>query len=456
MFAIRALGKMVFFFTICGLVSVCFGQPSITRAPSEGPPTTTIMVSGQGFAPSTYLTIYLGRKAEITLITDITGSFQQATLKVGNDVLPGLKLITAVQSSTHEKAQAPFMVRTSWTQYNFNSNHTGFNPYENVINRHKVEHLGLHWSFTTGSFLMASPSVVKGIAYVGSSDHNLYALDAVSGAKLWSFGADGEVDSTPAVANGVVYVGSLDFNVYALNAATGTKLWSYQTGLYVESSPTVADGVVYVGSADKSLYAIDAQSGAKLWSFATGGVVLSIPAVANGVVYVGSDDNTFYAINATTGTKSWSFSTGGHPVDSSPAVLNGVVYFSSEDTLYALNATTGVKLWSYAMGGGAGSPAIAYGSVYVSSNDGNLYALDAGTGTKRWSFPAGNLNSVAIANGLVYLCAGNVFALNASTGTQMWESTENFGQETSPVIANGVVYLGSINGNLYAYSLGTF
>ena len=50
------------------------------------------------------------------------------------------------------------------------------------------------------------------------------------------------------MANGVVYVGSDDHNVYALNASTGAKLWSFTTGDYVDSSPAVANGVVYVGS----------------------------------------------------------------------------------------------------------------------------------------------------------------------------------------------------------------
>lgn len=57
------------------------------------------------------------------------------------------------------------------------------------------------------------------------------------------------------MANGVAYVGSDDFNVYALNASTGAKLWSYATGSNVSSSPAVANGVVYVGSGDHNVYA---------------------------------------------------------------------------------------------------------------------------------------------------------------------------------------------------------
>ncbi|HXY88918.1 MAG TPA: PQQ-binding-like beta-propeller repeat protein [Candidatus Acidoferrales bacterium] len=49
------------------------------------------------------------------------------------------------------------------------------------------------------------------------------------------------------VANGVVYIGSADHNVYALDADTGAKVWSYTTGDLMASSPVVVNGVVYVG-----------------------------------------------------------------------------------------------------------------------------------------------------------------------------------------------------------------
>lgn len=45
----------------------------------------------------------------------------------------------------------------------------------------------------------------------------MYALDAVTGNKKWSYATGGRVRSSPAVVDGVVYVGSQDHNVYALD-----------------------------------------------------------------------------------------------------------------------------------------------------------------------------------------------------------------------------------------------
>ena len=278
---------------------------------------------------------------------------------------------------------------------------------------------------------------------------------------LWSY-PNMFVGSSPAVANGVVYVGSYDYNVYALNATTGVKLWSYSTGSYVESSPAVANGVVYVGSDDNNVHALNAATGAQLWSYPTGGYVVSSPAVANGVVYVGSDDNNVHALNAATGAQLWSYPTGGY-VQSSPTVANGVVYVASNAGYFsAVNASTGVELWSDAIFGAYGS-AEANGVVYVlaSSSDNSLYALDVSTGAQLWSYSPGSNGGVtgspAVANGVVYARSyanNDLYALNASNGALLWSyAIGSTLSNSSPIVANGVAYVTSVEGTLYAFSL---
>jgi len=109
--------------------------------------------------------------------------------------------------------------------------------------------------------------------------------------------------------------------------------------------------------------------------------------VANGVVYFGTIDGYVYALNASTGAKLWSTIIA-DGVYSSPAVANGVVFISGsssvENTLHALNANTGAQLWSSKVGPNEGTVALANGVVYVCSEfDGMVYALNANTGTKQ-------------------------------------------------------------------------
>jgi eukaryotic-like serine/threonine-protein kinase len=106
------------------------------------------------------------------------------------------------------------------------------------------------------------------------------------------------------------------------------------------------------------------------------------------------------------------------------------------------------------------SAVVVDGVVYV-GNRGRLLALDARTGTKRWEFPiqvAPLLPAPAVSNGLVYVGStnGDLYAIDATSGTQRWvystdglvySSTRGWTHSTgrsilsSPLIADGVVYV---------------
>lgn len=210
-------------------------------------------------------------------------------------------------------------------------------------------------------------------------------------------------------------------------------------------------------------------AGLKLkWAFATGTSTnqfeFSSPAIVNGVVYLSSINGNVYALNANTGTKLWS-----SPVylGTSPVVEKGVLYVGSEDhNVYALNAATGAKLWSYLGTGGYTSPTMVNGILYIGSNDnaGILYALNASTGTLLWSQATGAPgnydpleSSPAVANGVVYIGAydGNVIAFNASTGAKLWSYATGAVVQSSPAVANGVVYIGSDDNKVYALNAAT-
>jgi outer membrane protein assembly factor BamB len=64
------------------------------------------------------------------------------------------------------------------------------------------------------------------------------------------------VYSTPTAVDGTVYVGSSDGDLYALDAGTGSVDWQRDLGRTVESSPAVVDGTVYVGSSTGHVYAL--------------------------------------------------------------------------------------------------------------------------------------------------------------------------------------------------------
>jgi outer membrane protein assembly factor BamB len=345
------------------------------------------------------------------------------------------------------------------------------------------------WQRVTGGPVSATPAVVGDLVYVGSYDGKFYALDARSGATKWKFSTDGERHfeakglngmqpknqtmadpfdiflSSPTVTNGLIYFGSGDGHVYALDAASGALRWKFATGDVVHASPAVVDGVVYVGSWDSWFYAVDAISGKEKWRFHGGEDALvhnqvgfqSSPTVVNGAVYTGCRDSNLYAIDAATGKEKWHFNNNGSWVITSPVVKGGKVYFATSDSAlyHIVDAVTGKpvlqqegKAYMFS------SPAIAGDMVYIGVLNGTLEARDLTSGKVIWEFQtdASKQNSGWILtsdrkfnNALLFRSQWQEPLLVATN--RQWSVGSIF---SSPLVADGVVYVGSTDGNLYA------
>jgi outer membrane protein assembly factor BamB len=273
---------------------------------------------------------------------------------------------------------------------------------------------------------VSSPAVWNGKVYFGSGDGNVYAVDAESGVLQWKFPTHDVVHASPAVANNTVYIGSWDSYLYAIDAETGQQRWSLKTGedpvmhnqVGFQSSPAVVDGTVYVGCRDAHVYAVDAATGRKKWDYPTSkSWVIGTPAVRDGMVYVGtSDSSRFMGLDAKTGRLRFNF--------------NAKAFMFS-------------------------SAALAGELAYVGDHNGRLYAIETKTGKLAWEFQTeaakndplkilnadGTLNAAAFAPVFGDFEDMYIFFYRfASIGSVM----------SSPAVDGGVVYFGSMDGNVYA------
>jgi serine/threonine-protein kinase len=66
-------------------------------------------------------------------------------------------------------------------------------------------------------------------------------------------------------------------------------------------------------------------------------------------------------------------------------------------------------------------------------------------------------SSPVVANGVVYVGSldSNVYALNAATGAKLWSYATGDDVWSSPAVATGVVYVGSSDNNVYALNAAT-
>jgi outer membrane protein assembly factor BamB len=97
-----------------------------------------------------------------------------------------------------------------------NLQHTGVYETAGVAKFTKVK-----WQFPTHGQIISSPAVAEGMVFVGSADHNLYAVDRESGALKWKFETGSRVASSPAVSGGLGYFESYDSNLYEGGGARG-------------------------------------------------------------------------------------------------------------------------------------------------------------------------------------------------------------------------------------------
>ena len=250
--------------------------------------------------------------------------------------------------------------QTAWAQFGFDPARGGFNAEEIGLDTTSAASLAVQWDVPFKAEAHSSPAVVDGVAYLGSDDGSVYAVDVASQKLVWSAATRGPVRSSPAVVDGVVYVGSDDGSVYAFDAARGAPLWTFATGGPVEASPAVEGRFVVVGSLDGNVYALDepaasrsgrpwpaarrdvarasrpgcvrrgrkrdpsvrAQRGSTLWTEYANGPVRTAVTVTDGLVLVGSEAGRLYALEAASGAQQWTYDTPG-PAVTALAAANG-------------------------------------------------------------------------------------------------------------------------------------
>jgi len=347
------------------------------------------------------------------------------------------------------------------------------------------------WKYKSRMPIASSPAVSGGLVYFVSSAGALAAIDAATGQPRWVLpteyerkfeaknlhGLQSEAQtipdawdvfmSSPTVANGKVFFGSGDGNVYAADAQTGVLQWKFATKDVVHASPAVANNTVYIGSWDSYLYAIDADSGQEKWSFKAGEDpkihnqvgFQSSPAVVDGVVYVGCRDAHVYAIDAATGRKKWDYPASKSWVNGTPAVRDGMVYVGTSDSarFMGLDAKTGRLRFNFdAKAYIFSSAALAGDLAYVGDHNGRLYAIDMKSGKLIWDFKteASKADPFKVLNADGSLIPESLYAPVLNDFEDMYIAFFKFVSigaiMSSPVVDKGVVYFGSMDGNLYA------
>lgn len=278
------------------------------------------------------------------------------------------------------------------------------------------------WLYHTEAGIASTPVVARGKIYFLSRDGFFYALEQATGKRLWRFATGGEGRfaavggyglptemgpvpdpwdfylSSAVVHDGKVYFGSTDKNLYALDAETGEQVWSFTADEAIHSSPVIKNGKIFFGTWGTKLFALNVNTGSELWHF-QGGTdpqhfamqgITAAPVVDNNNVYVGARDGFMYAIRQGDGALLWRYDAANSWVLASAALDDKNIYIATSDTglFLALDKKTGLekyradtRLWTYA------TPLLVQDRyAFVGTMAGELYGFDKNTGKKIWYY----------------------------------------------------------------------
>ena len=258
------------------------------------------------------------------------------------------------------------------------------------------------------------------------------------------------------------------FPTKVVNAPFGSSDWSFHTGKLLEFSPIVVDDRLYFMDIDTNFYALDAETGKKLWETKTGSLNASAPTYRDGRLFaVNLEPGQAIALRARDGKKLWDTRLGGRS-ESSPLVYRDLVIFGCEcGTVYALDTKDGSIEWQYDTAGAIkGALALDGGVVYGGNYAGEMFALKADSGDAVWrvntiggSFGRGGgvYSTPAVAYGRVYFGSidSRVYSLDQETGQIAWSHSTGAEVYSGPAIADtagtpATVYIGSADSVFYA------
>jgi outer membrane protein assembly factor BamB len=192
------------------------------------------------------------------------------------------------------------------------------------------------------------------------------------------------------------------------------KLWTVNLGdgegrMWLRQHPTLDGQRLYAVNDAGEVLAIDAGSGKTLWT-------------AN-AVSIGAKGSKL---------KFWKRQATEAGLTGSPGVGNGLVVVGGRNgEVVAFSADTGAKRWSVKVSSEVlSAPLVLANRVVVRSNDGRIFGLDPADGSRKWVFDRGlptlsvrGNSSPVGANGMVYIGYddGTLVALRDEDGLRVWE-----------------------------------
>ena len=317
----------------------------------------------------------------------------------------------------------------------------------------------LKWIYRTDTPVEVLGSDGSTIFLGGYGEGEVYAINANTGSLIWHQWKVGNCGYSGTTYDGIFIHGASSVFLTGYNTTNGKIVWDYNAGerAYFVYGGAAAYGRYYATNiaVDPSGYfgCWDAYTGDLLWKTpALWNIAYLTPCVADGKVYcqrfqgtaagLEAEINTFMCMDAFTGDILWELP--GVQI-SHPMVAYGNLYGVISGRLYCISDTTPKDFPEW-----HGIPENNGVVVGTASQD---------ISVPSWTYAtAGPITgSPVAANGKIYFGSfdQNLYCLNADTGAKIWNYTVGYRIRSTPAVVGNTVYLGPDDGYIYAFNANT-
>ncbi len=406
-------------------------------------------------------------------------------------ILPGEREPVRPEAAVAEATEIPGIDlppatrNNAWTQIGGNAQHLG-------------EHLALDgslrrvWSVDIGqgnskrARLITAPIVVGETVYAMDAAAQVSAI-STAGRVLWRTDATPEGEAARdgfggglAYDEGRLFVTTAHGEVLALDPVSGEILWRTAVDAAIRAAPAVAEGRVVVVARSDVAYGLDAETGTLDWR--TQGVGLgagvlggAAPAIRGPVTVLPFQSGEVNAVLTRNGLTVWNAAISGgrrelvrsqiSDITGAPVIDNDIVYAANQaGRLVKFDRRNGARLWTALEG--SLSPALPMdNSVFLVSDEAAVIRLSKETGETWWSVQlpqwrkpddrrdAYNHFGPVLGGGVLWVAGsdGLLRSFNPATGALLASTDIPGGAAAEPAVANGTLYVVSLDGRLHAY-----
>ena len=375
-----------------------------------------------------------------------------------------------------------------WTSANFSTNVATFaagaySPEEKMFYV-KIQSFVQGWNFSDPSsppllawttYVPGGESVGSGVQYgdgkvfPGSFLSHQMALDAKTGDVLWDTETKGSMIFAGSYYHGMFLKACAYSNTfYCFNATNGAILWTFNPGTpdgYWCTGSAAAYDMVYGLNKDGHLYALDVNTGKLVWAYQGPGPLFfpGNPIIADGKIYATTGQQSatypntgvhskseFACLDAYTGQVIWKLPIEAYPPRESTAIAYGNLYLIPAYIQYAQmdTYTTLDQVWAIGTRGTRSWPMFRHDAANTGAGQSGPTNL-----TLRWNFTTSGavVSSPVAADGRVYFGSQdkNVYCVDAWSGSLIWKFNTSDRILSSLAVVNGKVYVGPDDGYIY-------